>query len=103
MHHTGAAEIRESVDKTVELLTTVRPSDVDRAFVLPICLAGSMSDDPSYRNIFQERLRDLDGNIGNVIQARHVMEAVWRKRDVSPGTIDFRETLRDQSPKLLLI
>jgi hypothetical protein len=99
----GAMEIRESVERTMQLLKQSPASELDRAVVFPICLAGSMSDDRSYRDLCQGRLHHLDGGIGNLIQTRSVMESVWRKRDITGGTVDFRETMRDQSTNLLLI
>lgn len=99
----GAAEIRESVERIIQLLKQSMASEVDRVLVFPICLAGSMSDDQSHRDLCQARLQQLDANIGNVMQTRSVMEAVWRKRDMLGGIADFAETLREQNNNLLLI
>lgn len=97
------AEIGESVGAIVRLLDQLPPSEIDRALVYPICLAGSMSDDSGRRDFCKGRLQHLDGSIGNLMQTRLVMEAVWQKRDVTGGTVDFRETIRERGLNLLLI
>lgn len=99
----GVREIRESVDTVVQLLGQLMVSVVDRALVFPICLAGSMSDDPGRRELCKTRIQHLDGSIGNVVQTRLVMEAIWQKRDATGEAVDFREAARERSLNLLLI
>ncbi|GLB40340.1 putative fungal specific transcription factor [Lyophyllum shimeji] len=99
----GVQEIGESVETIIRLLDEVRPSEIDRTMVYPICLAGSMSDDSSRREFCKGRLQHLDGSIGNLMQTRLVMEAIWQKRDVNCGVVDFRETIRERGLNLLLI
>ncbi|KAG5638486.1 hypothetical protein H0H81_012418 [Sphagnurus paluster] len=99
----GVAEIGESVETVVGLLHQLPSSELDRALVFPICLAGSMSDVSGHRDFFKARLQHLDGSIGNLMQIRLVMEAVWQKRDVNGGPVDFRQTIRERGLNLLLI
>ncbi|RDB26190.1 ustiloxin B cluster transcription factor ustR [Hypsizygus marmoreus] len=99
----GVPEISESVEAIIRLLDQLTPTEVDRALMFPVCLAGCMSDDSYRRDFFKERLQRLDGSIGNPMQTRLVMEAVWQKRDVSGGTVDLRETIRERGLSLLLI
>ncbi|KAF5382023.1 hypothetical protein D9615_004431 [Tricholomella constricta] len=99
----GVAEIRESVETIVRLLHQLTSSEIDRALVFPICLAGSMSDVSAHRDFCKGRLQHLDGSIGNLMQTRLVMEAVWQKRDVKGGPVDFRDTIRERGLNLLLI
>ncbi|KAG6862511.1 hypothetical protein C0995_000059 [Termitomyces sp. Mi166 len=99
----GVAEIGDSVETIVRLLDQLTASEVDRALVFPICLAGSLTDDSSRRDFCKSRLQRLDNSIGNLMQTRLVMEAVWQQRDISRAPIDFRETVRERGPNLLLI
>ncbi|KAG6851141.1 hypothetical protein H0H93_001021 [Arthromyces matolae] len=99
----GVAEIRESVEAVVRYLDQLTTSDVDRALVFPICLAGSLTDDSNRRDFFKSRLQHLDDSIGNLMQTRLVMEAVYQKRDVSGVAVDLRDTIRERGPNLLLI
>ncbi|KAH0585252.1 hypothetical protein H2248_008495 [Termitomyces sp. 'cryptogamus'] len=99
----GVAEIRESVETIVRLLDQLTPSEVDRALVFPICLAGSLTDDTDRRDFCKNRLQHLDDSIGNLMQTRLMMEAVWQQRDFSGIAVDFRETVRERNPNLLLI
>jgi len=102
-HVTGVAEIGESVETIVRLLGQLAPSEVDRTLVFPLCMAGSMTDDSNRRDFCKTRLQRLDDSIGNLMQTRLVMEALWQKRDVSGAAVDFRETIREQGINLLLI
>ncbi|KAF8071856.1 fungal-specific transcription factor domain-containing protein [Lyophyllum atratum] len=99
----GVHEIGDSVETIIHLLDKLGSSEIDRTLVFPICLAGSMSDDSSRRDFCKGRLQHLDGSIGNLMQTRLVMEAVWQKRDVSGAAVDFRETIRERGLNLLLI
>ncbi|KAJ7679032.1 fungal-specific transcription factor domain-containing protein [Mycena polygramma] len=85
----GVPEISNSVEAIVQLLGQLPPSEVDRALVFPICLAG--------------RLQGLDESLGNLMRTRLLMEAVWQKRDVSGTTVDWRETMRQRGLNLLLV
>lgn len=96
-------EISASVGTTMQLLNQLPSSEVDRSLVFPICIAGCMTDDPVNRNLLSGRLQGQDQNIGNLLQTRAVMEAVWRKRDSHGTTVDWRDNLREQGKNLLLV
>ena len=96
-------EISESVGTVMQLLNQLPPSELDRSMVFPICLAGCMTDDPARRDVLKARLQAQEQNIGNLLQTRAVMEAVWQKRDAHGGVIDWRETMRDHNLNLLLV
>jgi len=99
----GVPEIRASVGEIVQLLNQLPPSEVDRSLVFPICLAGCMTDDSSRRDFLKGRLQARDESFGNLMQTRAMMEAVWQRRDVHGGAIDWRESIRERSPNLLLV
>ncbi|KAJ7261731.1 fungal-specific transcription factor domain-containing protein [Mycena haematopus] len=99
----GVPEISNSVGTIVQLLGQLPPSEVDRALVFPICLAGCMTDDSNWRDFFKGRLQALDESLGNLMRTRLLMEAVWKKRDVSGSTVDWRETMRERGLNLLLV
>ncbi|KAF8150823.1 fungal-specific transcription factor domain-containing protein [Crassisporium funariophilum] len=99
----GVPEIHDSVDAIVRLFTQLPPSDIDRALVFPICLAGCMTNDSTCRDFLKNRIRGLNESYGNLLQTRRLMEAVWQKRDVGGKEVDVRETIREQGLNLLLI
>jgi C6 transcription factor Pro1 len=87
----------------VKLLTRLPPSEVDRSLVFPLCLAGCMTDNRARRELMKGRLQAQDENIGNILQARALMEAVWRRRDGGGSIVDWREMLRNDGLNLLLL
>jgi hypothetical protein len=87
----------------VKLLTRLPPSEVDRSLVFPLCLAGCMTDNRARRDLMKGRLQAQDENIGNILQARALVEAVWRQRDGGGGIVDWREMLRNDGLNLLLL
>lgn len=99
----GVPEIGSCVQKIVQLFSQLPPSEVDRTLVFPICLAGCMTNDSTIRDFFKGRLRALDESRGNLLQTRRLMEAVWQKRDIGGKDVDFREMIKEQGLKLLLI
>ncbi|KAJ7096534.1 fungal-specific transcription factor domain-containing protein [Mycena belliarum] len=99
----GVPEISTSVNTIVQYLGQLPPSEVDRALVFPICLAGCMTDDSTLRDFLKGRLQALDESLGNIMRTRLLMEAVWQRRDVSGATVDWRETMRDRGLNLLLL
>ncbi|KAF7336814.1 Zn(2)-C6 fungal-type domain-containing protein [Mycena venus] len=99
----GVPEISNSVGVIVQLLGQLPPSEVDRALVFPICLAGCMTDDSHWRDFLKGRLQALDESLGNLMRTRLLMEAVWQKRDTSQATVDWRETMRERGLNLLLV
>ncbi|KAG6841433.1 hypothetical protein C0991_011103 [Blastosporella zonata] len=99
----GVSEIGESVETISRLLSQLTASDVDRALVFPICIAGSLTDNSNRREFFKSRLQHLDDSIGNLMQTRLVMETVWQKRDVSGIAVDVREIIRERGMNVLLL
>jgi len=105
----GVHEISTSVANIIQLVQQLPTSEVDQSLVLPIYVAGCMTDNLAQRQYLSGRLRSHN-NLGNLHQARSAMESVWHQRDVlrqtgAPGweTVDWREGLRDNSTSLLLV
>ncbi|KAL0579043.1 hypothetical protein V5O48_002936 [Marasmius crinis-equi] len=96
-------EINNSVDGLVGMIRQLAPSDIDRTLVLPICLAGSMTDNSMHRDFLKGRLQAQDETIGNIMGTRFLMEGVWQRRDVSGNHVDWREMMRDRGINLLLM
>ncbi|KAJ7476180.1 fungal-specific transcription factor domain-containing protein [Mycena latifolia] len=99
----GIPEISNSVGVIVTYLRQLPSSEVDRALVFPICLAGCMTDDSTWRELLKGRLQALDESLGNLMRTRLLMEAVWQKRDVSGMTVDWRETMHERGLNLLFV
>lgn len=87
----------------MQLFDQLPTSVADRALVLPTCLAGCMAENFRERDVFKGRLERQDECIGNVMKCRLVMEAVWQKRDISGGTVDWRDILQEREYNLLMI
>jgi hypothetical protein len=106
----GVREISNSVANIVQLIQQLSAGgDMDQTIVLPIYIAGCMTDNLVQRQYLAGRLRSQN-NLGNLLQTRSAMESVWHKRDVlrqtgAPGweTVDWREGLREGSSSLLLV
>lgn len=105
----GVQEITAGVDTVIQIMQQLPPSDLDQGLVFPICLAGCMTDNQGQRQYLISRIQDA-GNIGNLLQTRTSMEAVWHRRDMlrqagapSWEIIDWREGLRDIGSNLLLV
>lgn len=62
-----------------------------------------MTDNRARRDLIKRRLQGQDENLGNLLQARALMEAVWRRRDVSGGAVDWRDILHNENLNLLLV
>jgi hypothetical protein len=99
----GVPEITSSVDAIIKLFSRLPPSEVDRSLVFPLCLAGCMTDNRARRELVKSRLQGQDENLGNILQARALMETVWRRRDVSGGAVDWREIMHNDGLNLLLL
>jgi hypothetical protein len=78
-------------------------SATERSLILPIFLAGCLADDPLERTFFRNRLSVQDPHIGNVSQALKLMEAVWERRSMHGGGIDWRVVMNDLGISLLLV
>lgn len=105
----GVHEISTSVANIVQSIQQLPSGEFDQKIVLPIYIAGCMTDNQPQRQYLSGRLRSHN-NLGNLLQTRSSMESVWHKRDVlrqtgAPGweTVDWREGLREGSSSLLLI
>ncbi|PBK85461.1 hypothetical protein ARMGADRAFT_1017886 [Armillaria gallica] len=102
--NSAVPEIAASVNIIMQLLHELEPSEIDRTLVLPVCLAGCITSNSSHRDLLKSRLQSQDESIGNLLQTRLVMEAVWQKRGESgSNACEWREILRKQCPNLLLI
>ena len=99
----GVPEIASGVRNVVQLLQQLPVSEIDRALIFPICLAGCMTDDSMQRDILKGRIQAQDESIGNLLQARLVMEQTNQTRDTLQRQVDWREVQRERSPFLLLI
>jgi len=106
---TGVREISNSVANIVQLVQQLSTGEMDQTIVLPIYIAGCMTDNLVQRQYLAGRLRSQN-NLGNLLQTRSAMESIWHKRDVlrqtgAPGweTVDWREGLREGSSSLLLV
>jgi len=106
---TGVREISNCVANIIQLVQQLSNGELDQTIVLPIYIAGCMTDNMAQRQYLSGRLRSQN-NLGNLIQTRSAMESIWHKRDVlrqtgAPGweTVDWREGLRDGSSSLLLV
>jgi len=99
----GVPEITASVDRNIKLFSRLPPSEVDRSLVFPLCLTGCMTDNRARRDLLKGRLQAQDENIGNILQARALIEAVWRHRDVGGGVVDWREIMHNNGLNLLLL
>lgn len=99
----GVPEIKTSVDAIIQLFGQLPASEVDRSLVFPICLAGCLTDDRGRKELLKARLQAQDENLGNILQARALMETVWRRRDIEGGSIDWRKIMQSDGLNLLLI
>ncbi|TFK33218.1 fungal-specific transcription factor domain-containing protein [Crucibulum laeve] len=99
----GVPEITAAVDTIIHLLSQLPRSDVDRALVFPICLAACLTNDSNQRDFLKHRFQVLEESVGNLMQARRLMEEVWQKRDVSGNPVNFRDVIFERRLNLLLI
>ncbi|KAJ3483891.1 hypothetical protein NLI96_g6000 [Meripilus lineatus] len=109
--HPGVPEITNSVNVLSDLLQRLPVSDFDRAVIFPLTLTGCMSEDPFMRELVKQRCTyHHDDYVGNMYQARTLVESVWNRRtSIMSSTnhrgtpIDWRESLRDRFSNLLLV
>ena len=99
----GVPEIKDTVENIIHLFTQLPSSELDRSLVFPLCLAGCLTDDGDRRNFLKGRLQYQDENIGNILQARGLMEGVWRRRDVTGGAVNWREVIHNDGFNILLV
>lgn len=100
---TGVPEIGGSVKGLARCVQLLPPGAVDRALVLPLCLAGCLTDDPGQRKLFHTRLRAQQLANGNAAHAAAVMEELWQQRDSRGAAVDWRRIMVDRRMNLLLV
>ncbi|KAI0789851.1 fungal-specific transcription factor domain-containing protein [Abortiporus biennis] len=111
----GVSDVVSSVGTLSELFQQLPVSDFDRAVIFPICLTGSMAEDPMMRELMRQRcMYHRDDYVGNMYQARTFIDTVANRRNTlsmsrhrATGgtglvTVDWRESLRDRWSNLLL-
>jgi hypothetical protein len=101
--HPAVPEIRSCVDAISNLVGQLSVSELDRSLVFPICLAGCLTDDLAQRSLLRTRLQTCDAGFGTLMQARVLMDAVWQRRDMHGGAVDWRDLMHEQGLNLLLI
>ena len=108
----GVPEIAHGVEQITKLLGELVPSHFDRSLVLPLLLAGALTDNHMMREMIKHRFFMQDATMGNILLAQTVMENVWVHRlNVvrsqhpldQPTMGDWRRHLRMQWASLLLI
>ncbi|KZT35565.1 hypothetical protein SISSUDRAFT_1121518 [Sistotremastrum suecicum HHB10207 ss-3] len=97
----GVPYVQSAVRSLVQILNWI-PTPADASLLLPICLAGCMTDDATERNLFSRRLQNQNQHIGNVAHVRLVMESVWQRRDTLRVNVDWRDVMQELGFKLLL-
>lgn len=88
------------MERLVAQLNRLPASEVDRALMLPLCLAGCMTDDAGHRESLIGR---ITANDENSVQARTLLEMVWEKRDSTGGIIDLQGTMEDHGLSVLFV
>lgn len=100
---TGVPEIGGSVNALVGAVQQLPPGAADRVLVLPLTLAGCLTDDPGQRKMFRTRLLAQQLANGTVAQAAAVMDQLWQQRDTRGVAIDWRRIMVDRRMNLLLV
>jgi len=107
----GVPEIQSTTAVLFDLFQHLPPTDFDRAIVFPMCLAGSLTDDPMMRDYIKRRCAaHNDEYVGTMYQARTFMESVWNRRAAASNmthrgvalAVDWRECLKDRWSNLFL-
>lgn len=100
----GVTEIGKCVRNIMQSLGP-SPSEVERGVVLPITLAGCMTNDSAQRDFLRGRFEAQNESIGNLMPARALMEILWQKRDINvlPGGVSLPEMVQEKNLRLLLI
>jgi len=100
----GVMEIGKCVQNITQALGC-SPSEVERSVILPITLAGCMASNSAQRDFLRGRFQAQNEGIGNLMQARALMEFVWQRRDANPlpGGVSLPETAQEKNLRLLLI
>jgi len=101
-------EIQEAITETVTSLATLQSTDekpYDRSLVLPLFIAGVMTDDVNQRTFIVNRFQNIkDVNVGNCGQILELIQAVWEQRQLCPGQeVSWREVMKEKGMKLLFV
>lgn len=96
-------ETCSAVAATYSAFLNLPASEIDRSLVFPLCFAGCMTDDPALRRYFGDRLKAMDGPVGNCGKAMLLMEAVWSRRDNLGLVMSWRDVMRETQLELLLV
>ncbi|KZO99185.1 hypothetical protein CALVIDRAFT_404758 [Calocera viscosa TUFC12733] len=101
-------EIQEAITETVNSLATLQSTDekpYDRSLVLPLFIAGVMTDDLGQRTFIVNRFGNIkDVAVGNCGQILELIQAVWERRQLSPGQeVSWREVMQEKGMKLLFV
>ncbi|EJU04112.1 hypothetical protein DACRYDRAFT_93540 [Dacryopinax primogenitus] len=99
-------EIQLAVAETIACLKAINTEKkpYDRSLVLPLFIAGVMTDDPVQRKFIEGRLSNIkDLSVGNCAQVLALMRRVWQKRETDGGEVSWRETMKDMNMSLLFV
>lgn len=86
----------------VQLLEQEPASGDDRILAFPLTVAACLTDDLAMREALRHRLESASV-VGNVLQARGVVEGMWTKRDIHRLAHDWRTGLRSPPSWVLLV
>ncbi|KZP00398.1 hypothetical protein CALVIDRAFT_552695 [Calocera viscosa TUFC12733] len=98
------AAVKDTIAAIREIPST-RQNPVDRALVLPLFIAGVLTDEPNNRLFIRGRLNNIaDGECGTSSILLQVLEEVWRRRHLSYGQeVCFREVMVDINTTVVLL
>ncbi|KDQ19340.1 hypothetical protein BOTBODRAFT_27921 [Botryobasidium botryosum FD-172 SS1] len=102
--HTGVPEIQKAVWATKMSLDCIDSGDeVNRSLVFPICLAGCLTGDLEIFTYFRDRLVAVDSPVGNVREAKSLMDEVWSRRIAGQSNVSWRDVMKEKQSSLLLV
>lgn len=101
-------EISEGVTETIRCLKSLQSTNekpYDRSLVLPLFIAGVMTNDLEQRVFIKTRLTNIkDVAVGNCGQVLALMEAVWQRRVEQPDQeISWRDVMKEMNMSLLFV
>lgn len=98
----GVPEVKHSMNRLFATLQSLPPV-ADRALILPLALAGCLTNDENQGQYIRSRLSAQDESFGNIRATRLLMERVWQAREQS-RVVDWHDVMHDQlGIELLLI
>jgi C6 transcription factor Pro1 len=98
----GVPETLRSVQTITYTLQQLPQSPLDRALVLPLTLAATLTADRTQAITLRQRLAAIDVAQGNLARLGTVVDAVWARRDAGAPAVDWRLAMREQRMNLLL-